>query len=106
MKQIEVTRRTAAELIGRAYLENEFLNTTQLNVIKSEFDSPTFDYGAPGSLWELYNWTSYSLKNDHPANWLQDHLDLHTFYMGYAESLEEDYYEDTSIIIPSTEDKR
>jgi hypothetical protein len=92
LKQIEITKRTTAELVGRAYLEHQFLNTTQLNIIKSQFENPLFDYGAPGSLWEFYNWITYSLKNDHPSTWLQDHLDTHSFITNVANSLQEDDY--------------
>lgn len=87
MKEIEVNKRVAAEIIGRAYLENQFINSTQLNIIKDQFEVPIFDYGCPETLWELYNWTTYSLKDDHPALWLQDHLNTHKFFVDMANEL-------------------
>ena len=106
LKQIEITKRTAAELIGRAYIENQFINTTQLNIIKSQFEKPLFDYGAPGSLWELYQWITYSLKNDHPSNWMQDHLDTHNFILGAAEFLSSDDTYSELEEMAAVEDKR
>lgn len=106
MKEIELSRRVVAELLGRAVVEDEFITTTQLNIIKRELDSPTHDYGAPNSIWELYQFVSFSMKDIHPSLWMSSHIDAHRFFMGVTESYTEDYYEDTSIIIPSTEDKR
>ena len=36
MKNIEISRRISAELLGRMVLEEEILTTTQLNIIKRE----------------------------------------------------------------------
>lgn len=81
LKNVEVTKRMTAELVGRMYLEEGFIHSTQLNIIKNELEHPTYDYGAPDSLWQLYNFVTYSLKNDHPADWMQDHIDAHKFFM-------------------------
>ena len=80
MKNIEITKRTAAELIGRLFLEESFITSTQLNIISREMQSPTFDYNASGSLWELYNHVTHSLKNSHPANWMSAHINAHKFF--------------------------
>lgn len=81
MKQIEVTRRTKAELIGRMMIEEQFIQSTQLNIISRELTNPTHDYGAPDSLWELYNYTTFSMKETHPSNWMNDHIKAHSFFM-------------------------
>ena len=80
MKNIEITKRTSAELLGRMYVEEGFLNSVQMNIIKGQIDSPSHDYGAKNSLWELYQFVTYSLKNDHPASWMQDHIKAHEFF--------------------------
>ena len=67
MKQVEVDRRLAATLIGRMYIENDFIESTQLNIIKRELDKPTFDYNASHSLWELFNFKSSLEKNGYFA---------------------------------------
>lgn len=80
MKNIEITKRTSAELLGRMYVEEGFLNSVQMNIIKGQIDNPIYDYGARNSLWELYQFVTYSLKNDHPAYWMQDHIKAHEFF--------------------------
>ena len=81
MKQVEVTKRTKAELIGRMMIEEQFITSTQLNIITRELTSPTHDYGAPDSLWELYNYTTFAMKETHPANWMSSHIKAHSFFV-------------------------
>jgi hypothetical protein len=80
MKQTEVGRRIAAELVGRLFLEEEIIASTQLNIIKGQIANPSFSYGAPGSLWELYQHTTYALKAVHPSQWLTSHAKAHNFF--------------------------
>lgn len=80
MQEIEVTKKTTAELLGRMYIEEGIITSTQLNIIKNELVKPTFDYGHPGSLWELYNHTTLSLKSANPTFWLQQQIDNHQFF--------------------------
>jgi len=84
MKQVEVSKRVVAELLGRAVVEEEFITTTQLNIIKRELLHPTYDYGAPGSLWEIYQFCTFSMKGIHPSLWMNDHLDAHNFFINQA----------------------
>ena len=81
MKNVEVTNRTKAELIGRMYLEDQFISSTQLNIISRELKSPTHDYGAPGSMWELYNYATFAMKETHPSLWMDNHMTAHRFFV-------------------------
>lgn len=81
MKEIEVTRRVQAELIGRMIVENKFIESTQLNIIRDELEHPSHDYGAPGSLWELYQFTTFAMKEVHPSLWMSNHIDAHEFFV-------------------------
>jgi hypothetical protein len=81
MKNIEMTKRTTAELIGRMYIEESLIESTQLNIIKREVANPSFDYGAPDSMWELYQHTTYALKGSHPSLWMNNHIDAHSFFV-------------------------
>lgn len=81
MKEIEVSRRTQAELIGRMMLEEQFIQSTQLNIISREINKPTFDYGAPGSMWELYQFTTQSMREVHPTLWMDNHIKAHNFFV-------------------------
>lgn len=81
MKEIEVSRRTQAELIGRMLLEEQFIQSTQVNIISRELNNPTFDYGAPGSMWELYQFTTQSMREVHPTLWMDNHIKAHNFFV-------------------------
>lgn len=84
MKSIDVSRRVQAELIGRMIVEEQFIESTQLNIIRKELENPTHDYGASGSLWELYQFTTFSMKEVHPTLWMDNHIDAHNFFTGAA----------------------
>ena len=81
MKQREVTRRTSAELIGRMIIEESIIESTQLNIIRGQMDNPSFDYGAPDSLWELYQHTTFAMKEVHPSLWMRNHINAHKFFV-------------------------
>lgn len=81
MKQIEITKRTKAELIGRMLIEESFITSTQMNIITRELAHPTYDYGAPDSMWELYNHATFSMKETHPSNWMNQHMKAHRFFV-------------------------
>ena len=81
MKQVEVTSRVKAELIGRMFLEDQIITSTQLNIISRELKSPTHDYGAQDSMWELYNHTTFAMKESHPALWMDKHMAAHKFFV-------------------------
>jgi hypothetical protein len=102
MKQVLVDRRLAAELIGRMYIEEGFIESTQLNIIKRELDKPTFDYNAAGSLWELYNHTTFAIGGIHPSHWLEDHIAAHKFFVEASGILTPDR---TSLILPEIKEE-
>jgi hypothetical protein len=81
MKTIELDRKTQAQLIGRMIVEKQFIESTQLNLIRAELDKPTHSYGAPNSLWELYQFTTFSMKEVHPSLWMNNHIDAHSFFV-------------------------
>ena len=80
MKQVQLTKRVIAELLGRAVVEEEFITTTQLNIVKREMEHPTHDYGAPNSMWEVYNFCSFAMRELHPSLWMNSHLKAHSFF--------------------------
>ena len=90
MKQVEITKRVKAELIGRMIIEEQFISSTQLNIIQKEMQSPTHDYNAPDSLWELYNYTTFAMKEIHPSLWMENHIQAHSFFTGYANGIKAD----------------
>lgn len=87
MKHVEIDARIAAELVGRMIIEEEFIQSTQLITIQKELKKPTFDYKAPGTLWELYQHTTYAMKEVHPSLWMDNHIDAHDFFVSASGEL-------------------
>ena len=87
LKQIELTKRDKAELLGRLFLEEQLINTMQMNIIAKEIEAPTFDYGAPDSVWELYQHTTHAMKENHPRSWISDHIKAHNFFVNATGSV-------------------
>jgi hypothetical protein len=81
MKDIQLSKRVQAELLGRMYIEENFIESTQLNIIKREISKPTHDYGAPNSLWEMYQFTTYAMRDVHPSLWMKNHLAANSFFV-------------------------
>ena len=80
MKSVEITKRVQAELIGRAFIEHGFIKSTQLNIINDEINNPTHDYGNPNSLWSLFNYTTFAMRNVHPSLHIGSHIAAHEFF--------------------------
>jgi hypothetical protein len=99
MKQIEITKRIKAELIGRMMIEEQFICSTQLNIITKELTNPTHDYGAKDSLWELYNYTTFAMKELHPSLSMENHIHAHKFFNDYAYDITPMDYEKGEIVL-------
>lgn len=80
MKEIEISKKIAAELVGRLYIEDEIITSHQLSVIKREINIESFNYGVKDSLFNLYQAITHSLKSSHPVSFLNSHIDAHDFF--------------------------
>lgn len=80
MKEIEIDSKIRAELIGKLFLEQDFVESTQMNIIKREIAKPTYDYKAKNSMWELYQFVTYSMKETHPSLYMKNHINAHNFF--------------------------
>lgn len=100
MKGVILDKRTKAELVGRMFLEEEFITSTQINIIKKEITIPTYDYNAPDSLWELYQFTTFGMKDIHPTLWMKNHMDAHKFFVNESGILVENT---PKIVVPVDE---
>lgn len=89
MKQIEVSRRLTAELLGRLFFEEQLLESTQLNIVKRELENPTHNYGSPDSLWSLYQHVTFAIGGIHPSHWMQDHIEAHRFFSNVMNKVED-----------------
>lgn len=98
MKNIELTKRVTGELLGRMFIEESFIQSTQLNIIAREIEKPSYDYGHPNTLWELYNHTTHSMKPLHPSLWMKSHMDAHSWFVNESGAL---FTPKTNIIVTS-----
>lgn len=77
LKTVELSKRLQAELVGRMFLEQDIITSTQINIIKREMDFS--EHFKDNTLWSLYNWTTESLKQSHPSSYIEDHVKVHKF---------------------------
>jgi hypothetical protein len=80
MKELEVTKKTLAELVGDLFINEQLITSDQLGIIKGEIENPSYSYGAPGSVWELYSHFTHAGKRTHPTNYIQYHQKLHDYF--------------------------
>lgn len=80
MKTILSSMREFSELLGRMYIEENIITANQLSTVKRELYKPSFDYNAPvESVWNLMNCITLALKEAHPKNWLEQHINVYKF---------------------------
>lgn len=79
MKQIELTKVKAAEMYGRMFMIDDIITPTQLNIVKRELDNSKFEEFKEETLWSAYNHVTYALKESHPLNYIDQHVNLHKF---------------------------
>jgi Domain of unknown function (DUF932) len=82
MKEIEMTKKTIAELVGNFYCNEAIITSRQLDVIKNElFEKESFSYGVSDSLYNVYQAITHSLKKSHPNDYVKNHIDTHNFML-------------------------
>ena len=79
-EEMELTKKVSAELIGRMFIDENLITSTQLNIIKREIENPSFNYNSKGSAWELYNHCTLACRDSHPLLWMKQHMDVHDFF--------------------------
>jgi len=80
MKNIELTCKEQAELLGRLFIEEKLLDTQQMSIVKSEIEDPTYNYGVdPDTAWMFYNHITNAFKQTHPRNWMTYQSKFHEF---------------------------
>jgi hypothetical protein len=79
MKEIELSKRAVSSLVGRFYLEEDLVTSTQLNVIKRQLEEPAYDEFSDPTLWSLYNHATFAFKEATPMNYIKQHAKLHDF---------------------------
>lgn len=80
MKQIPLTTKRQAELLGVLFAEYELLTTEQASIVRQQMDKPSFFYnGGKHTLWSFYNHVTVAFQQSHPKSWMEDQRMLHWF---------------------------
>ena len=85
MKRHVIGQERQFELAGKLFFTNNAVGSTQLNIINEELRRPTHDYKAPGTIWEIYQYVTYAMKELHPRLWMEAHIDVHKFFLEEVE---------------------
>ena len=78
-KSIDVNRKEYAKLMGLLYFDKQVISSEQINVIKREYEKPSFDYTDKGTLWELYKMIMFGIVNQAPKNWYRQQMDINSY---------------------------
>jgi hypothetical protein len=78
-KSIDVSRKEYAKLMGLLYFDKQVISSEQINVIKREYEKPSFDYTDKGTLWELYKMIMFGIVDQAPKNWYRQQLDINSY---------------------------
>lgn len=81
MKEIQITPKERAGLLGVLFVDKQLITSTQLNQVKNLIESPMYDYGCSGSVWELYNYVTETLRDISPQYWLSAQVNIHKFFI-------------------------
>ena len=79
MKSIELPKIKAAELYGRMFMVEDIISPTQLSIVKKELNERTHKVFEEETLWSAYNHVTFALKEAHPLNYINQHVNLHKF---------------------------
>jgi hypothetical protein len=78
MKEIQLTDRRQAEILGILFAEYEVLTTEQASFVRNQLTKPSFFYnGGKNTLWAFYNHVTLALQQSHPRTWMEDQRVLH-----------------------------
>lgn len=78
MKANLIEKERAYELCGVMFFE-KMISSDQINIIRDEFEKPSFDYGAEGSVWEFWQHITHSFKAVSPRNYLTNQIKVGNF---------------------------
>jgi hypothetical protein len=98
LKNITLSPRDKGSILGELFANDEILTLTQVGIVKRELDNPTHNYNvSPDSAWAMYNYITYALKESHPGHYIDDHRNVHNYFVNKygqlvtAQPVEEEY---------------
>jgi len=87
MKETDLTSTLAAELVGRMFIEEQILNSDEVNEVARQLRKPRFEDFKANNLWSLYNHATFALKGAPTHRSMLALKKLHTFSMDVATEL-------------------
>lgn len=90
-KDISLTRKQYAKLIGLLFFDKKVLFPEQVNIIRNEYDKPSYSYRHNETLWCLYQMIMQSVSEQVPSKWYQQQLRINSYIqLMYGTATEED----------------
>jgi hypothetical protein len=80
LKEVQLDKKLMSELAGRLFIEHDIISSEQMSMLKREIEKPTFEQFIPQNAYSLYNHTTYSLRNSHPAEIIEKYTNVHEFF--------------------------
>jgi hypothetical protein len=77
LKEKTVTKKIIAELVGDMYLNESIITETQLSLLKQELKISK--HFTEDNAWCFYNNVTEVLKDNHPKNYIQQHLKVYSY---------------------------
>ena len=80
LRDTNLTKEEQAKMLGTLYCNLDILDNTQMSVIKTEMQKPTYNYNCDSEkAWTFYNHVTHAMKRTHPRTWLKDTQKFHDF---------------------------
>jgi hypothetical protein len=99
LKKIHLTKNRVAELLGTMFIDKDIITSTQLNIVKRELETPTYDYECSGTAFELLSHLTHSFKNSSPRDYMKSHIETSDFFVNEFGIL---MNKSTSVYIPAS----
>ena len=99
-KDVILTEEDIARYLGEMFFSEDTLSSTQLNIVKREFEKPSYDYGCdPYSLWAFYQHLTLALNKENVEDYLETRIaiqeNIGNIYLNMGENVvDEDESED------------
>lgn len=82
LKNVRLTPRDKGRILGELFANEEILTLTQVGIVKREMDNPTHNYNShTDSAWNMYNNITFALKESHPSTFMNDHQQVHSYFV-------------------------
>jgi len=78
-KETPVNRKEYAKLMGLLYFDKMIISSEQINVIKREYEKPSFQYSDPDTLWGIYKKIMHGVMHQSPKTWYRQQIDINTY---------------------------